>query len=439
MNPDTLYAHIRALPADRGSVWRGTNVRPTGPLLPALRRIHAAATEGDAEAKALLAKLVQNVTLEAQRWTARAQGRDPAWTTLQALYSRRTRVPAVNKAWTDYLTEWASEPPDTEIEPILQDFEAFLRQELDIEIDPDGLIRFDRLTRDVKNLVHELPVVLFHHTSSTLRARIQREGLRRAGDGRKATNPYRNSKAGVYITTDSGHSAAASGYLEKARAVHGGRPLTLRVRTTIFELEDDPDDQDITHLRGRQFILEQVAPRDLGFPKPPSRPKGSRTRGYEAWDTRYARRQVYPKGYIEREILPARRAIHQAVLELYARIEGENEELEDEVATAAALDRIYEWRRTAAQLAKAYRPTDQAVYIHMAKVNAKAQKGTGRAMVEAMERKAKGAGATYGIAISAKIDGHPSPLGFWKKMGYQVVFTDLERGDEHTAVIAKRL
>lgn len=437
MDLDRLLQRIQALPAERGAIWHGLNTRPTGPLRPALQRLAAAAQGGESEARTLLAKLSVNLATEEARWTARAQGKDPEWTTLQALYARRTRVPSVQRAWVTYLTDWGSDPPDTTIEPILGDFREFLRQELDLEIEPDGLIQFDRLTRDVRDLVVELPVVLYHHTSSTLASRIRREGLRRAGDGRKATNPYLNSKAGVYVTTDPGRDVVSSGYLQKATSVHGGDPLSLRVRTTVFELEPDPDDQDIPHLRGRQFVLGQVRPQDIGFPHRP-RSSGSRARVYEPWDTTRARRQTYAQGYIEREVLPARRAIHQAVLELYARIEGENNEL-DEEATAAALDRVYEWRRTAARLAHAYPSKDDAVYIHMAKANARAPKGTGRSMVQSMERKARSAGARWAIAISAKIDGHKSPLGFWKKMGYAVVFTDLERGDDHTAVIAKRL
>jgi hypothetical protein len=138
-------------------------------------------------------------------------------------------------------------------EDLLQDY---LRAEHSIEVRADGLVSFDQLSRDVRSIIGSQPVVLFHHTSDKVRAKVKREGLHTRG---KAANPYRNSRAGVYLTTETS-GAVVDGYQRRATSAHGGNPHTFEVRTTIPELDLDPDDRDIPRLHGRQFVLPEVPP-----------------------------------------------------------------------------------------------------------------------------------------------------------------------------------
>jgi len=140
-----------------------------------------------------------------------------------------------------------------------EELARFLGDEHSIHIRDDGAAEFDQLTPTVRRILGSHPVVLNHHSSSALRSKVKQEGLHARG---QAASPYLNSRAGVYLTTQNA-GPAVDGYSRNAVALHGGRPHTFEVRTTIPELEHDPDDQDIPELRGRQFILPEVEPADV--------------------------------------------------------------------------------------------------------------------------------------------------------------------------------
>jgi 8-oxo-dGTP pyrophosphatase MutT (NUDIX family)/GNAT superfamily N-acetyltransferase len=154
-----------------------------------------------------------------------------------------------NEAWADdslrldYLNDW-------------------LRDQHQVDVRDDGYITFWKATPEVEELIGDLPVTVFHHTSSGLVPQIKREGLR--GDVRKS-NLYQNSGAGVYVTTEVS-GPAVEGYRRNSTQRRKGSPVTLEIHTTLRELLPDPDDADIAS-GAVQFVLPYVAPKDIVFPK----------------------------------------------------------------------------------------------------------------------------------------------------------------------------
>lgn len=172
---------------------------------------------------------------------------DQAVGTLAAL---RTRLPRKYQSWL--------KDSGNEDEP--ESVQDYLREEQGIEVGDDGLVAFDRLTPTVQKIVGDQPVVVLHHTSDAILDRVQAEGLRPAGEV-KAANSYKNSGAGVYVTTETG-GPVVDGYSDAAVRSHGGNPITLRIKTTLDQLTPDPDDEELG-LSDRQFILPRVRPEDI--------------------------------------------------------------------------------------------------------------------------------------------------------------------------------
>ena len=141
-------------------------------------------------------------------------------------------------------------------------FDQWLENEQSINVQENGDVMFWQLTPLVERLIGDLPVLLYHHTAVGLLPKIKREGLR---DDVKKSNPYENSGAGVYLTTESS-GPAVNGYLQSAasRFSRGGG-VTLIVRTHLDELEPDPDDAGLTSGQF-QFVLPYVPPSDIEFP-----------------------------------------------------------------------------------------------------------------------------------------------------------------------------
>lgn len=141
----------------------------------------------------------------------------------------------------DYLSDW-------------------LQEVHSIAIEEHGYVEFWRLEPDVERLIGDLPVVVYHHTSSSVVPKIKREGLRADV---KRINTHQNSGAGVYVTTELS-GPAVNGYHSHAvqKNRKGGRPVTLSIKTYLSELEPDPDDQDIQS-GATQYVLPYVAPRDI--------------------------------------------------------------------------------------------------------------------------------------------------------------------------------
>jgi hypothetical protein len=142
----------------------------------------------------------------------------------------------------DYLSDW-------------------LREAHDVHVRSDGLIEFRVKDRATCRLVGDLPVVVFHHTSTAVLPSIRREGIVVRGHMAPSANPYRNSGAGVYVTTESS-GIVVRNYSFNAVARHGGDPATLEIVTTLEELAPDPDDEDIS-TGVYQFVLPYVAPHEI--------------------------------------------------------------------------------------------------------------------------------------------------------------------------------
>ncbi|MEJ6002791.1 hypothetical protein [Paucibacter soli] len=135
--------------------------------------------------------------------------------------------------------------------PKAADFEAVLEERFDLKVGADGLLEAGRIDARL-SWVGEMPFALFHHTSSALLASMRQEGLRIG----QPTNFF-NTQAGVYVSTIASGSPVAV-YSARAARVHGGEPITLRVRRRISDLTPDPDDADLAWAQGRQFITPSV-------------------------------------------------------------------------------------------------------------------------------------------------------------------------------------
>jgi hypothetical protein len=126
-----------------------------------------------------------------------------------------------------------------------------------VDVGSDGLIEVEEMVGSCRPLVDGLPLALYHHTSSALLHKIAEKGLL---VGRQ-TNFF-NTQAGVYLSLISGGMPVAV-YSQRAAYLHGGDPITLRVRRTLDQLVNDPDDADLPRLCNRQFISKPVPPADL--------------------------------------------------------------------------------------------------------------------------------------------------------------------------------
>lgn len=150
------------------------------------------------------------------------------------------------------------------VDGIFDEFEAkknFLEGEYDIEVvkvKDEYLVSFNEYNEYVQNLIGDLPVLLYHYTSSSLLNSILEKGLL---TGYVRTNPGGNSYSGVYLTTEySGYAVKIYGNISVKK--HGGEEIRLYIKKYLKDLTQDPDDADIR--TGRvQFITNQVTPEEI--------------------------------------------------------------------------------------------------------------------------------------------------------------------------------
>jgi hypothetical protein len=99
-------------------------------------------------------------------------------------------------------------------------------------------------------------VAVYHGTSSALFPSIvQAGGLRRPRSKADMASPHKNSGAGVYVE-DSGGSLV-SRYALAATQRFGGDVVLLTIKTTLEDLQADPDDRDLPGGR-YQYVLDSV-------------------------------------------------------------------------------------------------------------------------------------------------------------------------------------
>src|SRR3990167_336945 len=139
----------------------------------------------------------------------------------------------------------------------LTDVAQHLAEAYVIEVADDGLVEADKITDTVRDLIGDLPVAVYHHTSSALLPNIAVQGLIVG----KQTNFF-NTQAGVYLSTRRAGEPVDI-YSKRAVHVHGGDPSVIRVRRRVDQLVPDPDDADLAWAQGVQFISEAVPPCDV--------------------------------------------------------------------------------------------------------------------------------------------------------------------------------
>ena len=136
-------------------------------------------------------------------------------------------------------------------------FADYLYDEFQISVDVDGLIDFETLTNDVRRIIGDNAVKLYHFAPKKYLTDIKRDGL---VSGKTQTNPHQNSYAGIYLTTQiSGN--AIDGYIHNINQRHG-EAVVLTVKTTLNKLSPDPDDEGLASGK-TQFIIKSVPPSDI--------------------------------------------------------------------------------------------------------------------------------------------------------------------------------
>lgn len=157
------------------------------------------------------------------------------------------------KAFSEWVQEIQGDVND------LDYFRDFVDEKYSIEIRDDGLTEINwRVDDDVKRVVGDEDIVVFHMTSTALLPKIRREGLRKS---KKDANRFGQPPAGVYVSL---HSSGVEfeGYAYNATAKHGGEPIMLEIRTKLSSMLPDPDDADISS-GAYQYVLPSVPPSDI--------------------------------------------------------------------------------------------------------------------------------------------------------------------------------
>ena len=139
---------------------------------------------------------------------------------------------------------------------LLHDYAKDYMREMGIERN-EGLGLFDFMDkRAAAKVLSGLPVAVYHGTSSALFPSIvQAGGLRRPRSKADMASPHKNSGAGVYVE-DSGGSLV-SRYALAATQRFGGDVVLLTIKTTLEELQVDPDDRDLPGGR-YQYVIDSV-------------------------------------------------------------------------------------------------------------------------------------------------------------------------------------
>jgi hypothetical protein len=151
---------------------------------------------------------------------------------------------------------------------VLDDYAMdYARGELGIEHN-ERLALFDFVDkRAVMGVLSGLPVAVYHGTSSALLPSIVQAGRLRPPRSRaEMASPHKNSGAGVYVE-DSGGSLINTYALAAVRRF-GGDAVMLTIKTTLWELEPDPDDLDLAAGR-HQYVLDSVPLSDIVDVHPP--------------------------------------------------------------------------------------------------------------------------------------------------------------------------
>lgn len=257
-----LAERIRVLPTSSSRSRARCHLMVRGPngLTHALANLQTLADGGNERARELLKEIGTALSAEEAAWVRRRAGEDAWWNTWTRIRENVEGNARLRREWKlEWASVWDGDPPD-EPEEEIDSFRDWASSTYGVDVDEEsGLATFDRRTREVEVLLDGLDVAVYHHTTSKLLSRIRRQGL---VVDRARSNPYQNSGAGVYVTTETS-GRVIEGYGAAATTRHGGRPVMLTIRTRLHALDDDPDDQELAWARGRQFVLPQVEAGDI--------------------------------------------------------------------------------------------------------------------------------------------------------------------------------
>lgn len=166
--------------------------------------------------------------------------------------------------------------PDTR----LGEIEDWASEACDVHVTDDGYVQFDQLGSsdecDTEEAVGGLPVLVYHHTTSgALKGIREQRGL---VSGRTlGYEPTEHNSADYVFVTTRRSGPEINGYVWRARERFGGDHVILTIKTTLYELEPDPDDADLPTGR-TQFVLDRVGLDDIVEVWPPRYEKALRPR-----------------------------------------------------------------------------------------------------------------------------------------------------------------
>jgi hypothetical protein len=135
----------------------------------------------------------------------------------------------------------------------------YMWEKFGVQVRDDGLIDFRTKSGAVGRVIGDLPVAVYHVTSDNLARRVKKKGLAPSNEVKKKVFTHGNSQSGVYVM-NAGDTSLFNFYGRQAMSAHKGRnSVIVTIRTTLKELQDDPDDADIESGK-YQFILPRVLP-----------------------------------------------------------------------------------------------------------------------------------------------------------------------------------
>ena len=141
---------------------------------------------------------------------------------------------------------------DQDIESSIQNF---IYDEYLLQIDNDGIIEFDYLDNEIKKIIGNNFVKLYHFTSKKFENSIKNKGLL---SGITKTNIYKNSYSGIYLTTRTS-GKEIDGYKYHIRNSYNNDVILITVKMFLSEIKPDIDDIDIQSGK-TQFISDNIKP-----------------------------------------------------------------------------------------------------------------------------------------------------------------------------------
>jgi hypothetical protein len=173
----------------------------------------------------------------------------------------------MNEQYDEQTVQESLNDPQTRLDEIRD----WASQACDVEVTDDGYVQFDELRSDdecdTQEAVGGLPVLVYHHTTSgALKGIREHRGL--VSGQTLGYEPTEHNSADYVFVTTRRSGPEINGYVWRARQRFGGDHVILTIKTTLYELEPDPDDADLSTGR-TQFVLDRVGIDDIVEVWPP--------------------------------------------------------------------------------------------------------------------------------------------------------------------------